>query len=260
MRSILVQAGRDPLNAVRLDTALSLARAVNGHVTLLIDTPVERFVTVDPYGGTFIAREALEAAVAEDNALADQLGGRLAQDDVAFDIIKYEINPLEAMLQAANLADLVVVSRHCGFAGDLVVESKAPVLVLGKTTAEFPLSSAAVAWDGSAEAARALRSAAPLLEDCQKVVVLTVTADAPSGFPPSDALRYLARHGIKAELIELAKGNSVEETLAEAAAHHHAQLLIMGGYGHSRVREFLFGGVTRYFIEDAAGPALFLAH
>ena len=260
MRSILVQAGRDPLNAVRLDTALSLARAVNGHVTLLIDTPVERFVTVDPYGGTFIAREALEAAVAEDNALADQLGGRLAQGDVAFDVIKYEINPLEAMLQAANLADLVVVSRHCGFAGDLVVESKAPVLVLGKTATEFPLSSAAIAWDGSAEAARALRSAAPLLKDCPKVVVLTVTSDAPSGFPPSEALRYLARHGIKAELIELAKGNSVEETLAAAATHQHAQLLVMGGYGHSRVREFLFGGVTRYFLEDAAGPALFLAH
>lgn len=260
MRSILVQAGRDPLNGIRLDTALSLARAVSGHVTLLIDTPVERFVTVDPYGGTFIAREALEAAVAEDNALADQLGGRLAQGDVAFDVIKYEINPLEAMLQAANLADLVVVSRHCGFAGDLVVESKAPVLVLGSTAVEFPLSSAAIAWDGSAEAARALRSAVPLLRNCPKVAVLAVTTDTPRGFPPSDALRYLARHGIKAELIELSKGNSVEETLADAAAHHHGQLLIMGGYGHSRVREFLFGGVTRYFLEDAAGPALLLAH
>lgn len=260
MRSILVQAGRDPLNAVRLDTALSLARAAGGHVTLLIDTPVERFVTVDPYGGTFIAREALEAALAEDNALAEQLGGRLAQGDVAFDVIKYEINPLEAMLQAANLADLVVVSRHCGFAGDLVVESKAPVLVLGKTAVEFPLRSAAIAWDGSAEAARALRSAAPLLAHCPQVAVLTVTSGAPSGFPPSDALRYLARHGIKAELVELTKGNSVEETLAEAAKHRQAQLLIMGGYGHSRVREFLFGGVTRYFLEDAAGPALFLAH
>lgn len=260
MRSILVQAGRDQYNAVRLDTALSLARAVNGHVTLLIDTPVERFVTVDPYGGTFIAREAFEEAVAEDNALADQLGGRLAKDDVPFDVIKYEINPLEAMLQAANLADMVVVSRHCGFAGDLMVESKAPVLVLGKTAIAFPLQSAAVAWDGSAEAARALRSAVPLLAHCAQVAVLTVTSEAPRGFPSSDALRYLARHGIKAEMSELTKGNSVEETLAEAAARQHAQLLIMGGYGHSRVREFLFGGVTRYFLEDAAGPALFLAH
>ena len=260
MRSILVQAGRDPFNPVRLDTALSLARSVNGHVTLLIDTPVERFVTVDPFGGTFIAREAFEAAVAQDDALADQLGGRLTQDDVAFDVLKYEINPLEAMLQAANLADLVVVSRHCGFAGDLVAESKAPVLVLGQAAVDFPLHSAAIAWDGSAQAARSLRSAAPLLADCPQVTVLAISSDAPSGFPPSDALRYLARHGIKAELIELSKGNSVEETLADAAAHQHAQLLIMGGYGHSRVREFLFGGVTRYFLEDAAGPALFLAH
>ena len=260
MRSILVQAGRDPLNAIRLDTALNLARATIGHVTLLIDTPVERFVTVDPYGGTFIAREALEAAVAEDDALAAVLGGRLAKDDVAFDVIKFEINPLEAMLQAANLADLVVISRHCGFAGDLVAESKTPVLVLGAAAVGFPLSSAAIAWDGSAGAARAMRSAAPLLADCPQVTVLTVGSDAPRGFPPSDALRYLARHGIKAELTELTKSNSIEETLADAAAHQGAQLLIMGGYGHSRIREFLFGGVTRYFLEDAAGPGLFLAH
>lgn len=260
MRSILVQTGHDPLSTARLDTALSLARATGGHVTLLIDTPVERFVTVDPFGGSFIAREAFAAAVADDNALAEQLAGRLSRDDIAFDVIRYEINPLEAMLQAANLADLVVISRHCGFAGGLVVEGRTPVLVLGQTAVEFPLCSAVIAWDGSAEAARALRSAVGLLGHCPRVGVLAVTADTPQGFPPSDALRYLSRHGISAELTVLTKGNSVEETLAAAAADRAAQLLVMGGYGHSRLREFLFGGVTRYFLEDAAGPALLLAH
>ena len=78
--------------------------------------------------------------------------------------------------------------------------------------------------------------------------------------PPTDALRYLSRHGLKAELHELAKDGSVEQTLAREAGRLGAQLLVLGAYGHSRVREFLFGGVTRYFLEEASAPPLLLAH
>ena len=114
MRSILVQTGRDPGMTARLDTAMSLARHHGGHVTLLIDTPVDRFVTVDPYGGTYVAREALDAAVADDDALAAAFAGRLKNDDVPFDVVQFETVPVEAMAEAARLADLVVVSRSCG--------------------------------------------------------------------------------------------------------------------------------------------------
>ena len=260
MRSILVQTGRDAMNSIRLDSAMDIARAHEGHVTLLIDTPIARYVTVDPFGGTYIAREALEAAVAEDDALAELFEGRLANDDVPFDVAKFETTPLEAMASAAKLADLVVVSRDCGYAGDLAVEAGAPVLVLGKSALRLPLSTACVAWDGGSESALALRGAVPLLQGCANVQVLTVTEEAGEGFPPTDALRYLARHGIKAELAELAKAHSIEETLAREVARQGAQLLVMGAYGHSRVREFLFGGVTRYFLEEENGPALLMAH
>ena len=100
----------------------------------------------------------------------------------------------------------------------------------------------------------------PLLRDCEAVHLLTVLVEQPKGFPPTDALRYLSRHGIKAELHELQRGNSVEETLAEEMRRLGGQLLVMGAYGHSRMREFLFGGVTRYFLEDKDGPALLMAH
>ncbi len=261
MRSILVHTGRDPQNGVRLDSAMEVARAREGHVTLLIDTPVDRFVTVDPYGGTYIAREALEAAVAEDDALAALFEGRLANDDVPFDVAKFETAPIEAMASAARLADLAVVSRGCGFAGDLAVEARCPVLVLPEDQPlRLPLASACIAWDGGDQSALALRSAVPLLAGCASVAVLTVSDEAAGGFPATDALRYLARHGIKAELVELQKGSSIEETLAREVARQGAQLLVMGAYGHSRVREFLFGGVTRYFLEDEAAPALLLAH
>jgi len=261
MRSILVHADRDSGMTARLDTALDVARRNEGHVTLVIDTPIDRFVTTDPYGGTYVAREALESALAEDQALADAFAGRLANDDVPFDVAQFETQPVDALAAAARLADVAIVSRDCGFAGDLAVGARCPVLVL--TTAaplRLPLASACIAWDGGDQAATALRGAIPLLEGCTAIHVLSVVSDVPEGFPPTDALRYLSRHGLKAELHELQRTTSIEETLAAEAARLQAQLLVMGAYGHSRVREFLFGGVTRYFLEEKAAPPLLLAH
>lgn len=261
MRSILVQTGRDAGMTARLDTAMGLARINSGHVTLLIDTPVNRYVTVDPYGGTYVAREALDAALAEDDALAEAFAGRLQNDDVPFDVVQYETQPLEAMADAARLADLVIVSRGCGYCGDLTLETRAPVLALpdGKPL-DLPLRAAAIAWDGGREAAHALRASVPLLRDCPAVTVITVPSEKNSDFPATEALSYLSRHGIKAELVECTKGNSIEETIAAEVHARGAQLLVMGAYSHSRVREFLFGGVTRYFLEDAAAPPLLIAH
>ncbi|MDE2437690.1 MAG: universal stress protein [Sphingomonadales bacterium] len=261
MRSILVQAGRDAGMASRLDTAMGIARIHGGHLTVLIDTPVDRFVTVDPYGGTYVAREAFETALAEDDALAAAFAGRLSKDDVPFDVALYETQPIEAMANAARLADLAIVSRDCGFAGDLPLEARCPVLVLpGRAALEFPLASACVAWDGGLEAAYALRSAVPLLKGCAAVRVITVLTEKSTDFPATEALRYLSRHGISAELVEVNKGATVEETLAATVQSCKAQLLVMGAYGHSRVREFLFGGVSRYFLQEATSPPLLLAH
>lgn len=261
MRSILVQAGRDPGMTARLDTAMALARANEGHITLLIDTPVDRFVTVDPYGGAYVAREALEAALAADEELAQAFAGRLERDDVPFDVAQYELLPVDAMAQAARFADLAIVSRRCGYAGDLALATRCPVLVLpDKVPILFPPASACIAWDGGAEAAYALRCAAPMLSGCKDVHVITVLTDRAEGFPATDALRYLSRHEIKAELHEVARGNSVEETLAEEVRRLGAGLLVMGAYSHSRVREFLFGGVTRYFLEEDDAPPLLLAN
>mgnify|MGYP001765231671 CR=1 FL=1 len=261
MRSILVQAGRDPGMTARLDTAMAVARANEGHITLLIDTPVDRFVTVDPYGGTFVAREALDAALAEDEELAKAFAGRLERDDVPFDVAQFELLPVDAMAQSARFADLAIVSRNCGYAGDLALATRCPVLALPESPAlGFPPASACIAWDGGEEAAYALRCAAPLLSGCKEVHVVTVLTDKPEGFPATDALRYLSRHDVSAELHEFDRGFSIEETLAEAVRRLGAELLVMGAYSHSRMREFLFGGVTRYFLEDAKAPPLLLAH
>jgi len=260
MRSILVQAGQDRQNSARLDSALAITRATSGHLTLLIDTPIEPYVATNPYGGTFVAKEALEAAIAADDALGRALEGRLANGDVPFDVCKMEGPPLDAMLAAAKLADLIVISRDCGFAGDLAIEADCPVLALGDAPLAFPIDTACIAWDGGLQCARALRSAAPLLTSCREVRVLMVSDGASGDFPATDPLRYLAGHGIKAELTQLAKEKSVEAALAAEVARLGASLLVMGAYSHTRLREFVFGGVTRHFLKLTAGPALLLAH
>lgn len=261
MRSILVHGGRDPEFAVRLEAALAVAMAVDGHVTVLIDTPIEGFVTTDPFGGTYVAREALAAALESDDLLAADVSQRLQGSGVPFDVVQYEMNQVDALAHAARLADLVIVSHSSGLAGDLALAASSPVLALPASGGlHLPLERACIAWDGGNEAAAALRGAIPLLAGCAEVTVVTVARDTPKGFPPTDALRYLARHGVKAELLELVQGTSTEETLGEAVAERNAQLLVMGAYGHGRIREFLFGGVTRFFLDERSSPPLLLAH
>lgn len=260
MRSILVYADRGSEMPTRLETALSIARARGGHVTVLIDTPVARYVAMDPMGGSYLASDALKQALADDDAQAAAIEEQLKAQDVPFDVIRSEGEPIDALAAAARLADVVVLSRSSGLAGELALAARTPILALQDGHAlNAPLERVCVAWDGGDEAAHALRAAAPLLAGCAEVHVLTVK-EKPGGFPATEAVRYLSRHGVAAELHELVRTGSTEETLASAVARLRGQLLVMGAYGKSRMREYFFGGVTRYFVEECPAPALLLTH
>ncbi|MFA7587609.1 MAG: universal stress protein [Novosphingobium sp.] len=261
MRSILVYADRGAAMSARIETALSLARARGGHVTALVDTPVTRYISMDPMGGSYLASDALQQALVDDDAHAAAIETQLAAQDVPFDVVRSEAEPVDALATAARLADVVVLSRASGIAGEVALVARTPVLVVDEgATLNFPLSAACIAWDGGEEAAHALRAAAPLLAGCGAVHVLRVEETKPGRFPPTEALRYLARHGVSAELHELTRTGSTEETLAAAAQRLQAQVLVMGAYGHSRMRQYLFGGVTRYFLEECRDLALLLVH
>ena len=118
---------------------------------------------------------------------------------------------------------------------------------------------ALVAWNGSAEAANALRLALPLLLHAAFVHIIEVNGDAAT-LPSTEAATYLSRHGIKAELHEWpAKGRSVSDALLNAMSELDGCHLVMGAYGHSRLREFTLGGVTRELILSSSVPLL-LAH
>lgn len=260
MRSILVYGDRSPAMKARLATALAMARAVDGHVSVLVDTPITRYVAMDPMGGSYIASAAMRQALEDDDTHAAAVEAELAAQGLPFRVIRSEAEPVEALANAARLADLIIVSRSSGLAGELALAAPAPVLVLRDDEAlALPVARACIAWDGGNEAAMALRRAIPLLAHCAAIEVLTVI-EKRGGAPAADALAYLEQHGVRAHPRELDRDGSTEATLSAAVAGAGAQLLVMGAYGRSRMREFLFGGVTRHFLEAADAPALLLAH
>jgi nucleotide-binding universal stress UspA family protein len=260
MRSIVLPADRTPAFAARLETALGLARAHRGHLTIQIDTPVTQYIVSDMFTGAMIAVDALQQAHDADVVLGQRLDAKLASEDVPFDIQERTDDPVDVICDVALLADLVVCDLGFARLGELLVRTPTPVLALPAASRPAMLQGVAVvAWDGSKAASRALRAATPLLQGFATVHVVTVTPRNRLEMPSTDVLRYLSRHDVHAEYRELPFEHSVEETLAAETRRLGAELVVMGAYGHSRLREFLTGGVTRYFL-TAGEPALFLAH
>lgn len=260
MRSIVMLADRTPGFAGRLETALAIARRQNGHITVQIDTPVSQFIVSDMFGGAMIATEALHEAGAAAALLGERLDTKLAGEDVPFDIEERSDDPVDAICDTALLADVIVADLGFARLSEVLVRSPTPVLALPSSPRPAPMNGVAVvAWDGSKAAARALRASVPLLRNFAAVHVLVVTPRNRLELPSTDVLRYLSRHDVHAEYRELPRGHSIEETLAAEARRLDAGLVVMGAYGHSRLREFLTGGVTRFFVTGAE-RALFLAH
>lgn len=265
MRSILVHADGHAANEQRFQTALDLTRRVQGHVTLHINTPLQRFVAMDPFGGVFLSADAIAEAQAHDAQLVDHFAERLEREDVAWSIETSSGELVDGLTSSARLADLIIVSLagkgDIGTAvGDLAVSARCPVLALPVGVDRFAVDGqVVVCWDGGHESANALRAAVPLLALASKVDVVTV-AEKADGFPSTEALSYLSHYGIHAELHERQQaGRTIEETLELAAVELGADWMVLGAYGHSRLRETLFGGVTRYLIDGTTIPLL-LAH
>ena len=116
-----------------------------------------------------------------------------------------------------------------------------------------------VAWDGRMEASRALRESLDLLVNADEVrLALVDPAESEFGEEPgADAATYLARHGIKVAVDRLPRsGRTVADVLGRHAVDMAAELLVMGAYGHSRLRERIFGGVTKSMLDEPPLPIL----
>ena len=119
-----------------------------------------------------------------------------------------------------------------------------------------------VCWDGSRPAARAIGDAMPLLAKAGKVEIVSI-ADDPGKedkIEGVDMSQHLARHGLKVEVERIPRGDvDVADALLSHAADSGADIMVMGGYGHSRLRQFLLGGVTRSTLRSMTVPVL-MAH
>jgi len=147
----------------------------------------------------------------------------------------------------------------------VLFQSGRPVLVYRPGVADLPTKApdtVVLAWDGSRQAARAMADALPILQLAREVRVLTVVREKPEATAGlgKDVIRHLALHGVRAVADEVDIGQRrIGPAIAEYVKAHAADLLVMGGYSHSRLREVVFGGFTRRTLGSAAIPVL-MAH
>ncbi|HEY8580081.1 MAG TPA: hypothetical protein VIL72_09365, partial [Beijerinckiaceae bacterium] len=164
-------------------------------------------------------------------------------------------------------ADLVIVDRpdDATSARDplfeaAVVETGRPVLVATPERVVSRVGHLSVAWDGSRLSARALGDALAVFPEIAHVDVLVVVGDkdAPPATPAVDAAEHLARRGVAANVIEVPRfAGAVSVALDAAARAAAADVLALGGFGHSRLRELVLGGVTRDIARTGSLPLLF---
>ena len=168
----------------------------------------------------------------------------------------------------ARFYDLTIVPAHpeveyVPVAEATVFESGRPMLLVPETDTEGEqINSVAIGWDGSRAAARALADALPFCAMAASVSLLQVTGEkeiGPSG-SLGDIQRHLATHGIKAEVEKVpAAGRDAGSALMDYCSKNDVDMLVIGAFGHSRFREFLFGGATRSVFDNPTLPVL-LSH
>ena len=170
----------------------------------------------------------------------------------------------------AYYADLVVIARPesasqtagpPGLAESLVLSSGRPIIMFPPRGAVSRVSRVLAAWNATRESIRAVADALPLLVKAEAVEVLVVDHQRrPEGHgqePGADIARHLARHGAHVEVRRVSSGGrDVGDLLLSQAAAFGADLLVMGAYGHSQLREWMFGGVTRTVLYEADLPVL----
>lgn len=259
-----------------LDKAVGLANRFDAHLDVCC-LGVDATQSMGFYAGApaVIYHQALDAAQAEALKLQKAVEANLRRSGIRYatDSAVLTLGGLNALVGAkARLADLVILPRPYG-AGRLLqdevvteaalFEAGAPVLIVPDGPAPLPeFHRIVLAWNQSAEAIHATRAALPLLAAADKVDIAIVNPPAQGAerSDPGGALAtFLVRHGVEAEVSVLAKTlPRTSDVLRRHLNDKDAQLMVMGAYGRSRLREAILGGATREMLESC-DQALFLA-
>lgn len=274
LKDLLVYVDDSKACVARVGAAIHLAQTHNAHlVGLYVMPPLE----IPAYAEVTIPDEIrVEQKEAARTRAAKAKGAFVAAADKA-DISSewrfLEARRIPTVARQGRYVDLVVVGQKddmdpLAIAGslteDVLLDCGRPVLVMPSAAADTVGEHVLIAWNASREAVRAVNDALPLLQQAQTVDVLAIN---PPGYiagegemPSTDICQHLVRHGVNATATHLeAQDISVGEMLLSRAADKGADLIVMGAYGHSRVREFVLGGATRHLLEHMTVPVL-MAH
>jgi nucleotide-binding universal stress UspA family protein len=286
IRSILVPLSGTDSDGVVLGTAAQVAVTFDGHIDALYARSAPQFSPTSVEGRYDTARmqeflqqfnDEIEAnsktAEANFKKILDQhqinickepqgLKSPSASWQIVSGLDANEIN------ERGRAYDLIVVggrSPNSGAGTQEIIEAALfgtgrPVLIAPGTTPEKLGETVLVGWNKTIQSARAVSGMMPFLDRAKRVIVFTVATDAKQGPSVQEVARTLAWSDIEAEVKEVRpEGRRVGQILLEEAKQSGADLLVMGAYSHSRWREMILGGVTRYVLEHADIPVL-MAH
>ncbi|MGZ5872833.1 MAG: universal stress protein [Bradyrhizobium sp.] len=261
----------EPTPVSVVDDAISVASALGAHIAAL---SCELHVQVP---GHFISGAAVglpgviagEAGKSRRNAqdLLAAFEAAAVKSGVSRESILQKCKSFEApdlLVEYARLRDLTIMAESDDrwYAEAVIFGSGKPTLILPQRPRPrpFELGTVAVAWDFSRAAARAVSDALPFLEEAKKVRVISVLNEKALDRKHSaeELSKNLSRHGIDVVLDRVdAKGMSIGQVLEVYVVSHAADLLVMGAYGHSRLRELMLGGATKSLLSKPPLPILF---
>lgn len=270
MKTILLHIHDDTGMESRLQVALDLARAFDAHLTCVQATTQFVPMAYSGLGAEYVTTVNMDELRESDNRFRAQIEKSLKQEDIAWDWLASLGDAASLLIDNSALADLIVLSQSddqarglgqpLSIAGEVAIHAHCAVMMVPITQTAFDHEAPIiVGWNGSGEAAQAIRAALPLLRKSRQVHIITVDEQR-ADFPHIDASVYLARNGINSELHQLVdKNKNASHLIAQFAREHGAGAIVMGAYGHSRLRQTLFGGVTRDLLGEANIP-LIMAH
>lgn len=285
IKTILVRANSADADAPAFEAALAIARTFDAHMAFLhvgidaVQVWEMTMASIDSGGarvmaGDWLSRVESEAQVQEDDARR-AVEGFCERERIPFHP-KFDPNRISASWHTekgreshwfpayGREADLIVVGRSAaatGVLGATLFESGRPLLIPGSGQMASAPETGVIAWKSTCEAARAIAAGMPILEKCKRIVVLNVAEAAEDDAGSTDRLVVaLRRHGMPVEAEKLRPGHGeAVDLIFDAARGLPSPLLVMGGYGHSRLREMIFGGFTNRVINGAEIPVL-MAH
>jgi nucleotide-binding universal stress UspA family protein len=267
-----------------LATAIALGRDFDAHISVLHVRPDPRSAAM-AYMGEPVSASMIDDVMnaAEKRAASDAARARKAFEDACAKAkivvgakasgsgkvsasFRVETGAEDEVIRiAGRVSDLLVMARPQGpLAGSQRLVLEAALIDTGRPLLIVPPKAAkigghvAIAWNGSTQAARAMALAMDFIAGARSVTVLTAK-EGGADYRPDEVREYLGWHGIKAKVVQVAGKDDPAKALLSAAGRAGADLLVMGAYGHSRVRELVLGGVTKHVLQTATLPTL-MAH